>query len=57
MKARLKDSFDECVDELTENINESISASFSSFRQDATYEDIAKEHPDAKIIFIPIYKK
>lgn len=57
MSARMEDSFEACLDKLTENINESISASFSSFKQEVSYDEIIAEHPEAEIVFIPIYKK
>lgn len=57
MNARMMDTFQQCLDKLTENINDSISVSFSSFRQEASYDEILAKHPDAQIVFIPIYKK
>ena len=57
MRVNMEDSFEACLDKLTENINDSISASFSSFQQEVSYDEILEEHPDAEIVFIPIYKK
>jgi len=57
MRVNMEDSFEACLDKLTENINESISASFSSFQQEVSYDEILEDHPDAEIVFIPIYKK
>ena len=57
MRVNMEHSFEQCLDKLTENINNSVSTSFSSFTQDVTYNQIAEEHPEAEIVFIPIYKK
>ena len=57
MRVNMEHSFEQCLNKLTANINNSISTSFSSFSQDVTYNEIAEKHPEAKIVFIPIYKK
>ena len=56
MSVRMADSYEECLEELTENINKSSAIRFSSFRQDVSYDEIAEDHPNAKIVFIPIRK-
>lgn len=57
MSVRMENSFEECFDKLSKNINESVSASFSSFRQDVSYDEIVRKYYDAEIVFIPIFKK
>ena len=57
MSVRMASSFEECLDELTENINDSSSVKFSSFRQNASYEEIQNDHPNARIVFISIKNK
>ena len=56
MHSKMDDSFEECLNNLKENLKGSISTKFSSFRQEVSYDEIVKEHPNARIVFLPVYK-
>lgn len=57
MHSNMDDSFEECLHNLQKNIDDSISASFSSFRQDVSYDEICYDHPNAEIVFLPIHRR
>ena len=57
LHSNMAHSFEECFDEMERKLNGCISIRFASFRQKVSFEQIAKEHPNAEIVFIPIMSK
>lgn len=54
LHSKMAHSFEECYAEMSKNLNNSIAIKFSSFKQKISFEQIAREHPNAEIVFIPI---